>query len=69
MRPVRQTWRWVVPNAGPTERLHYYRDCVSFSRWPGEPVLDRADVPERALCWTCVSRMTEAAERAEVPVG
>jgi len=49
-------------------RTHYYDDCSQLVSSDCRPVrlskrwLDGK--PERALCWTCVGRLVEAAERA-----
>ena len=77
-RPVNELFNIVAACANgdapaPTDRVrtHYYRDCHQLHDC--QPlVLSVATLnrqPERGLCWSCVSRLAEQAERATDDLG
>lgn len=66
-RSVLASFNLLVVDPGPGARLHYFVDCHQLAR--NRAVAERVDVrvlnrqPERGLCWTCVERLVEQAER------
>lgn len=71
-RSVNESFKWVaVSPDNPTVaerggRTHYYTDCSQIRRngcVAQELTTAQLYAHERMLCWTCVGRLVEAAER------
>lgn len=66
-RSVLASFNLLVADPGPGARLHYFDDCAQLARNRATAVrIDLARLgrePERGLCWTCVERLVELAER------
>jgi len=71
-RSVLASFNVLVVDPGPGARLHYFVDCAQISR--NRAAVERVNItrlanePERGLCWTCVERLVEQAERQDVTV-
>jgi len=69
-RSVLASFNLLAPDPGPSARLHYFADCAQLARngVVGErrTIHELWNQAERGLCWTCVARLVEQAERVEL---